>query len=69
MTPTIVLKNGRPVLVTGSPGASRIITTALQIIISSIDLKLPVDEAVAATAFIISGCPTRSRSSAACRPT
>ena len=48
MTPTIVLKNGRPVLVTGSPGASRIITTALQIIISSIDLKLPVDEAVAA---------------------
>jgi gamma-glutamyltranspeptidase / glutathione hydrolase len=48
MTPTIVLKNGRPVLVTGSPGASRIITAALQIIISSIDLKLPVDEAVAA---------------------
>jgi gamma-glutamyltranspeptidase / glutathione hydrolase len=48
MTPTIVLKNGRPVLVTGSPGASRIITTALQIIINSIDLKLPVDEAVAA---------------------
>jgi gamma-glutamyltranspeptidase/glutathione hydrolase len=48
MTPTIVLKNGRPVLVTGSPGASRIITSVLQIIINSIDLKLPVDEAVAA---------------------
>jgi len=48
MTPTIVLKNGRPVLVTGSPGASRIITAALQIIINTIDLKLPVDEAVAA---------------------
>jgi gamma-glutamyltranspeptidase/glutathione hydrolase len=48
MTPTIVLRNGRPVLVTGSPGASRIITAALQIIINTIDLKLPLDEAVAA---------------------
>jgi len=48
MTPTIVLKNGRPVLVTGSPGSSRIITAVLQIIINSIDLKLPIDEAVAA---------------------
>lgn len=48
MTPTIVLKDGRPVLVTGSPGASRIITAVLQIIINTIDLKLPVDEAVAA---------------------
>jgi gamma-glutamyltranspeptidase / glutathione hydrolase len=48
MSPTIVLKNGKPVLVTGSPGASRIITAVLQIIINTIDLKLPVDEAVAA---------------------
>jgi gamma-glutamyltranspeptidase/glutathione hydrolase len=48
MTPTIVLRNGRPVLVTGSPGASRIITAVLQIIINTIDLKLPLDEAVAA---------------------
>src|SRR5262249_27430942 len=48
MTPTIVLRSGRPVLVTGSPGSSRIITAALQIIINTIDLKLPVDEAVAA---------------------
>jgi gamma-glutamyltranspeptidase/glutathione hydrolase len=30
MTPTILLKDGRPVLVTGSPGGSRIITTVLQ---------------------------------------
>lgn len=48
MSPTIVLKNGRPTLVTGSPGASRIITAVLQIIVNTIDLKLPVDEAVAA---------------------
>ena len=30
MTPTIVLKDGRPLLVTGSPGGSRIITTVLR---------------------------------------
>ena len=32
MTPTIVLKDGKPVLVTGSPGGSRIITAVLQVI-------------------------------------
>ena len=31
MTPTIVLKDGKPLLVTGSPGGSRIITTVLQV--------------------------------------
>ena len=48
MTPTIVLKDGRPFLVTGSPGSSRIITTVLQVIVNVIDLKMPVVEAVAA---------------------
>jgi gamma-glutamyltranspeptidase/glutathione hydrolase len=48
MSPTIVLHNGKPVLVTGSPGASRIITAALQIVVNTIDLKLPPGEAVAA---------------------
>ena len=37
MTPTIVLKDGRPVLATGSPGGSRIITTTLQVIMNVID--------------------------------
>ncbi len=37
MTPTIVLKDGRPVLVVGSPGGSRIITTVLEIIVNVID--------------------------------
>ena len=32
MTPTIVLKNGKPFLVTGSPGGSRIITAVLQVL-------------------------------------
>jgi gamma-glutamyltranspeptidase/glutathione hydrolase len=48
MSPTIVLKNGRPVLVTGSPGSSRIITTVLQVIVNTVDLKLPLDDAVKA---------------------
>lgn len=47
MTPTIVLKNGRPFLVTGSPGGSRIITATLQIIINVIDRGMNVAEAVA----------------------
>src|SRR5205085_156669 len=47
MTPTIVLKNGRPFLVTGSPGGSRIITAVLGIIVNVIDLNLPIAEAVA----------------------
>ncbi len=48
MTPTIVLKNGKPFLVTGSPGGSRIITAVLQVISNVIDLKLPIVQAVAA---------------------
>jgi gamma-glutamyltranspeptidase/glutathione hydrolase len=47
MTPTIVLKDGAPVLVTGSPGGSRIITAVLQVIVNVIDRKLPIAEAVA----------------------
>ncbi|HEY9637168.1 MAG TPA: gamma-glutamyltransferase [Coleofasciculaceae cyanobacterium] len=37
MTPTIVMKQGKPFLVTGSPGGSRIITTTLQIVMNVID--------------------------------
>ena len=48
MTPTIVLKDGKPFLVTGSPGGSRIITAVLQVISNVIDRKLPIAEAVAA---------------------
>ena len=34
MSPTIVLKDGKPVLLTGSPGGSRIITAVLQVIVN-----------------------------------
>jgi gamma-glutamyltranspeptidase/glutathione hydrolase len=48
MTPTVVLKDGRPFLVTGSPGGSRIITTVLQIIVNVIDRGMDIAAAVAA---------------------
>jgi gamma-glutamyltranspeptidase/glutathione hydrolase len=48
MTPTIVMKDGRPYLVTGSPGGSRIISTVLQVIVNVIDHKMGIADAVAA---------------------
>ena len=48
MTPTIVLKDGKPFLVTGSPGGSRIITTVLQVIVNVIDHGMPIADAISA---------------------
>ena len=48
MTPTIVLKNGKPFLVTGSPGGSRIITAVLQVLLNVIDYRMTIAEAVQA---------------------
>ncbi|MFL6813538.1 MAG: gamma-glutamyltransferase [Bradyrhizobium sp.] len=48
MSPTIVLKDNKPVLVTGSPGGSRIISTVLQVIVNVLDYQMDVAAAVAA---------------------
>jgi gamma-glutamyltranspeptidase/glutathione hydrolase len=48
MSPTIVLKDGKPVLVTGSPGGSRIISAVLQVIVNVLDYHMDVAAAVAA---------------------
>ena len=48
MAPTIVLRDGRVFLVTGTPGGSRIITMVLQVILNVIDHRMNVAEAVAA---------------------
>ena len=45
MTPTIVIGEGKPFLVTGSPGGSRIITTTLQVIMNIIDHQMNIAEA------------------------
>jgi gamma-glutamyltranspeptidase/glutathione hydrolase len=46
MTPSLVLKDGKPVLVVGTPGGSRIITTVLEVIVNVIDHGMTLQEAV-----------------------
>jgi gamma-glutamyltranspeptidase/glutathione hydrolase len=58
MSPTIVVKDGKTWLVTGSPGGSRIITTVLQMVVNTIDFGMNVAEATNARASIINGCRT-----------
>ena len=48
MTPTIVLKDGKPFLITGSPGSRRIITAVLQVILNVIDFHMSIADAVSA---------------------
>lgn len=45
MSPTLVFKDGKLVLATGSPGGSRIITTVLQILLNVIDHGMNIAEA------------------------
>ncbi|WP_414641606.1 gamma-glutamyltransferase [Buttiauxella sp.] len=51
MSPTIVVKDGKTWLVTGSPGGSRIITTVLQMVMNTIDYGMNVAEATNAPRF------------------
>ncbi len=51
MTPTIVTKDGKPVMVLGTPGGSRIITTVLLTILNVIDYGMDIQEAVDAPRF------------------
>ena len=51
MTPTIVLRDDEPFLVTGSPGGSTIITTVLQVALNVLDHGMDLGEAVAAPRF------------------
>jgi gamma-glutamyltranspeptidase/glutathione hydrolase len=51
MTPTIVLRDGNPFLVTGSPGGPTIITTVLQVMLNVIDHRLPLSLATDAPRF------------------
>jgi gamma-glutamyltranspeptidase/glutathione hydrolase len=51
MSPTIVTKDGKPVMVVGTPGGSRIITAVLHTIINVIDYDMNIQEAVDAPRF------------------
>jgi gamma-glutamyltranspeptidase / glutathione hydrolase len=48
MSPTIVFRDGRPVLAVGSPGGATIITTVLQILVEHLDRGASLPEAIAA---------------------
>ncbi|KPP97589.1 gamma-glutamyltransferase [Marinobacter sp. HL-58] len=48
MSPTIVRRDGKNFLVTGSPGGSRIITTTLQVLLNVIDHDMNIQSAVSA---------------------
>ena len=51
MSPTIVSKDGQPVMVVGTPGGSRIITAVLHAILNVIDYGMTIQEAVDAPRF------------------
>lgn len=49
MSPTIITKDGEPVLALGSPSGTRIITCVAQTILNVVEFNMPLYEAVAAT--------------------
>jgi gamma-glutamyltranspeptidase/glutathione hydrolase len=49
MSPTFILKDGKPFAVLGSPGGIRIISSMVQVISNIIDHKMSLEEAI--------GCP------------
>ena len=51
MTPTILMKDGVPAIVLGSPGGSRIITTVFQVLLNALDYKMPLKAAVDAPRY------------------
>jgi gamma-glutamyltranspeptidase/glutathione hydrolase len=46
MSPTIITRDGKPVLILGTPGGRRIITTVLQTILNVVDFQMNIQEAV-----------------------
>lgn len=51
MTPTIVVHDGKTVMVLGSPGSSKIITTVANVLMGVVDYKMNIQEAVDAPRF------------------
>jgi gamma-glutamyltranspeptidase/glutathione hydrolase len=46
MTPTVLVKDGKPVMVLGTPGGSRIITVVMETILDVVDYGMSLSEAV-----------------------
>jgi gamma-glutamyltranspeptidase/glutathione hydrolase len=60
-TPTVVAKNGKVVLVTGSPGSRTIINTVLQVVVNVIDFDMNIRDAVDAPRLHHQWFPDRAR--------
>ena len=61
MSPSIVSKDGKTILVVGSPGGSRIITTTLQVIANVIDRRMAINAAVSAPRYHMQWLPDELR--------
>ncbi|GAA4872251.1 gamma-glutamyltransferase [Kitasatospora terrestris] len=48
LSPTVVLRDGKPVLAAGSPGGATIITTVLQVLTNRLDRGMTLEQAIAA---------------------
>jgi gamma-glutamyltranspeptidase/glutathione hydrolase len=48
MTPTIVARDGKPIMAVGSPGGKTIINTVLRVVVNVIDFDMSLEDAVAA---------------------
>lgn len=59
MTPTLLVQNGQPVLVVGSPGGRTIINTVFQVIVNMVDFDMNVQDAVDAKRFHHQWLPDR----------
>ncbi|GAX91089.1 gamma-glutamyltransferase [Effusibacillus lacus] len=57
MSPTMILKDGKPFMAVGSPGGPTIITSVAQTILNVIDHKLPIQEAILAPRIYSSTYP------------
>jgi gamma-glutamyltranspeptidase/glutathione hydrolase len=55
MAPTIIYKNDQPFMVLGGLGATRIITSSLQVILNVIDFGMSVSDAISAPRFHCQG--------------
>nr|MBN2278081.1 gamma-glutamyltransferase family protein [candidate division Zixibacteria bacterium] len=51
IAPTVVLKNDKPFMLLGSPGASRIICTVVELIVNAIDFGMDINQANLAPRF------------------
>ena len=69
MTPTLVFKEGKPWVATGSPGGSRIITAVAQTLLNLMAFDMTLGMATSSPEFTTSGCLIWRWSSPASLPT